>query len=68
MSNRSVFEFNHDLFHRSKDDPQGFVDALQGYLRCACAETAEPLKRYGLTWFGMRHHSDPWKDHIEESK
>jgi hypothetical protein len=65
MSNRSLFEFNHDYSHHIKDDPQGFIDALQNYLRSGFPENATPLERYGLTWYGMRHHSDDWEAHID---
>ena len=65
MSNRSLFEFNHDYTHKIKDDPQGFLDALQNYLRAAYPEHADRLKCYGITWMGMRHHSDDWSKYID---
>jgi hypothetical protein len=65
MSNRSLLEFNHDYSHKIKDDPQGFLDALQNYLRAAYPEHAETLGRFGIHWHGVRHHSDDWEDHID---
>jgi len=74
MSNRSLFEFNHDYSHRIETSPEEFVAALQAYLRAGDRDTAEVLERFGVRLFGMRHHSEVfdvrwggwhkvWKDH-----
>lgn len=60
MSNRSLFEFNHDYSHRIEDDPEGFIEAIQNYLKGGDKQAANQLKKYGLKWFGMRHHSDKY--------
>ena len=68
MSNRSVFEFNHDFSSEIAKNEERFVSLLLNYIRCACADNARPLERYGLTWYGSRHHSDPWENHIRPMK
>ncbi len=69
MSNRTLFEFNHDLDHEIDRDPYGFCMALSQYLRSGDKQTAEELKQWGLTYHGMRHHSDkPWSETIAENK
>jgi hypothetical protein len=66
MSNRSLFEFNHDFAERIERDPNGFTLAISEYLRSGSPAAAEFLKRhFGLTWYGMRHHSDDWEAHID---
>lgn len=59
MSNRTLVEINHDLTHRMKDDPVGFVADLRAYLGAASPRTARALERYGIRVIGMKHHSDP---------
>jgi hypothetical protein len=65
MSNRSLFEFNHDFASRIERNPHGFIIALTNYLSSASAGSAEGLKRFGLTYYGMRHHTDHWEDYID---
>lgn len=61
MSNRTLLEINHDLWHRIKEDPAQFASVLTRYLGSASADTAEPLERFGIRVFGMRHHSEGFK-------
>ena len=63
MSNRSLFEFNHDLAHQIESDPEGFVRALMFYLNSGAGKWATGLQHFGLTYHGMRHHSDGF--HLE---
>ena len=58
MSYRSLFEINHDFWMKVDADPVAFNEALQRFLSSASNRTAEPLERFGLRWFGTRHHSD----------
>lgn len=58
VSNRTLFEFNHDFAGEIKRNPTDFEQALMRYLSSGCRETAEYLERYGVRRFGMRHHSD----------
>jgi hypothetical protein len=54
MSNRTMLEFNHDYCPRD-EDLIAFAKDLQTYMR-----SGDPkLLPYGVTWFGMRHHSTP---------
>jgi len=55
MSIRTLIEVNHDFAHRFDD---GFVQALDRYLRSASQEHAEELERYGVRVIGRRHHAD----------
>lgn len=54
MSNRSLFEINHDYAVRDQAD---LLPALQRYLNSAGRSNAEALERYGIRVIGMRHHS-----------
>lgn len=54
MSNRSLIEINHDFCHELND---AVLEKLKAYLRSASRETANDLKRHGITVVGMRHHS-----------
>ena len=58
MSNRTLFEINHDFSDRIKRDPAGFAEALWRYLGSASAEHAADLTQYGVRRFGIRHHSE----------
>lgn len=59
MSNRSLFEFNHDYVEEIRKNPAGFVADLEAYLNSGSPRTAAVLKdRYHINHFGMRHHSD----------
>jgi hypothetical protein len=65
MSNRSLFEIDHDFFDRLHNDPQGFMDKLQKYLHSGSKEDAEPLRHYGLRWYGFLYHSArTWKEEL----
>lgn len=69
MSNRSLFEFNHDHSHTIEANQESFCRALQMYLSSGSRESAERLKLYGVRVFGMRHHTDgfaiAWGGHYE---
>lgn len=55
MSNRSMLEFNHDYSPHGDDQINEFCAGIRDYLR-----SGDPkLLPYDVTWFGMRHHSDP---------
>lgn len=58
MSNRTLFEFNHDLAFRIAEDPEGFARAMTFYLNSGHPCSATGLKTFGVQRFGMRHHSD----------
>jgi hypothetical protein len=58
MSNRTLIEINHDLWHMIKERPQAFTEALICYLGSAGPRTIEPLGHFGIRVFGMRHHSE----------
>lgn len=60
MSNRSLFEINHDFAAVIETGGHGvdFREALVRYLRSANEPQAEDLKRFGIRVFGMRHHTD----------
>lgn len=53
MSNRSMLEFNHDYYPRRQEET-AFCQAILNYLRSG---SPRDLPR-GVTWFGMRHHSE----------
>lgn len=58
MSNRSLLEINQDRWPAIHNDPQGFADAISGYLNSASPEHVLALERFGIRVFGMRHHSN----------
>lgn len=60
MSNRTLFEVNHDHSHKIERDKEGFADALGRYLASGSDESAEALDHYGVRVFAMRHHSDAY--------
>lgn len=69
MSNRSLFEINHDRWHVIDKAGAGeFERALLRYLGSASKENALALEPYGIRVFGMRHHSNgffiQWGGHI----
>lgn len=53
MSNRTMLEFNHDFSPR-KEELEKWATQLKMYLGSG---DPEDLPR-GVTWFGMRHHSE----------
>lgn len=55
MSNRSMLEFNHDYYPNGKKEEEWFFQSILRYMRSG---NAVDLPQ-GVTWFGMRHHSDP---------
>jgi len=60
MSNRSMIEFNHDCWPKIEDDKDGFVNAVLEMSRAGGTPRAvEALERYGVTFVGTRHHSEP---------
>lgn len=61
MSNRTLIEINHDLWHKIKENPLRFAGDVIRYLGSGSPECAEQLERYGLRVFGMRHHSDEYE-------
>ena len=66
MSNRSLLEFNHDYAHAIISKPDLFMAALASFLRSADDRQAEDLRRFGITWHGTRHHSEPWAERISD--
>ncbi len=55
MSNRSMLEFNHDHAPFGAVETDRFLEGLRRYL-----SSGDPKHLpTGVTWFGMRHHSDP---------
>jgi hypothetical protein len=54
MSNRTMLELNHDCCPR-EDELLEWARALRLYMRSGDPEKLPD----GVTWFGMRHHSDP---------
>lgn len=61
MSNRTLFEFNHDYAHKIEGNQESFCRALGQYLNSGSPENADALERYGVRCFGMRHHSDAFE-------
>ncbi len=54
MSNRSILEFNHD-YSPSDEAAAAWASEIRRYLR-----SGDPaILPDGVTYFGMRHHSDP---------
>lgn len=58
MSNRTLFEFNHDHAVKIKSDPEGFARAMVLYLNSGHPRMATGLEHFGVRTFGMRHHTD----------
>lgn len=58
MSNRSLFEFNHDSAHKIAKEPRVFAELMDRYTKSGSPEDAEDLERFGVRLFGMRRHSD----------
>lgn len=58
MSNRTIIEINHDLWHKIQADPEGFTAEVVEYLRGCSPESRETLARYGVNVLGTVHHSD----------
>ena len=54
MSNRTMLEINHDTTPHTPEERLDWVNAM-----CAYLSTGNPsLLPKGVTWFGMRHHSE----------
>jgi len=54
MSNRTMLEINHDKTPFTQKDKDEFIDQL-----CAYLYSGDPKRLpRGVTWFGMRHHSE----------
>lgn len=60
MSNRTIFEFNHDLAHRIAAEPRVFAELMDRYTRSGAREDAEDLERFGVRLLTIRHHSTPF--------
>ena len=67
MSNRTIVEFNHDLWDRIRDDPDGFVSAIREMLNSGVNGNPENkrgvdlegrLARFGVTTTPTSHHSE----------
>lgn len=58
MSQRTLFEVNHDLTHKIEAEKTVFVELLGRYLRSGSPTDAEDLERFGIRFFGRRHHGD----------
>lgn len=61
ISNRSLFEFNHDYWWKIESTRAEFGEALQQFLASASLKNADALERFGIRWFGTRHHSDAFE-------
>ena len=59
MSNRSLFEFNHDHAAAIEHDPEGFVAMILSHLRSGGDRPRDIFR--GIRFFGMRHHSAGFK-------
>lgn len=72
MSNRTLIEINHDFSGDIGRNPEAFLSALLSYLASASRDRVLELDGFGITVFGMRHHSDPysidWGSHKHEQK
>ena len=55
MSNRTMLEINHDMVPFDYNDLRVWVRQIRDYMRSG--DPAD-LPR-GVTWYGMRHHSEP---------
>ena len=54
MSNRTMLEINHDTTPYTDEQKKQWVEEMCGYL-----SSGDPYYLpNGVTWFGMRHHSD----------
>jgi hypothetical protein len=64
VSNRTLFEINHDYAVRDQTD---LLPALQRYLSSGDRQSAEELERFGIRVIGMRHHSGKYiiRDEVE---
>lgn len=58
MSNRTIIEINHDLWHRIEGDREGFGTLIAQFTRACDPEIREHLQRYGCNVLGTVHHSD----------
>lgn len=58
MSQRSLFEINHDCYSEIKRYPEAFTEHLQRFLSSGDKESAQALEFFGFRFFGRRHHSD----------
>jgi len=58
MSQRTLFEINHDVAHAIEANPDEFLLRLGQYLASGSPRCAEPLKHFGVTVIARRHHSD----------
>lgn len=60
MSQRTIVEFNHDLWFQIDDDPGGFVAAILQMLRSGSNgdNTRDDLRRYGVQVAPTAHHTD----------
>lgn len=58
MSNRTLLEFNHDLSYRIEEEPAQFLLAIGDMMRGGPSDrNRAALERYGVKWYGQRHHS-----------
>lgn len=59
MSNRTIIEINHDLWHKIEAYPTEFAQAIADYTRACDPEVAQRLRdRFGVNVLGTVHHSD----------
>ena len=68
MSIRTIFEFNHDYVHKIKEDPEGFLRALEYYLNSASQREADALELFGVRRAWMGHHSTERKVATQHSE
>lgn len=58
MSNRTIIEINHDLWHRIEADPAAFGKLVADYTRACSHDIQDELRRYGCNVLATVHHSD----------
>ncbi len=55
MSNRTMVEINHDYYPHGELEEMAWLVNMLAYLRSGNPRNLPD----GVTWFGMRHHSEP---------
>ena len=58
MSNRTIIEINHDLWHRIEKDPEAFGKLVAEYTRACSHDVSDRLQHFGANVLATVHHSD----------